>query len=193
MNGPGITSRSLALNFPTPAALRPPRLMTPRLRAFDHLRLPLAYLRSWSHRRATLRACQHPAWQPSGARSVAGGCLKISNGWGSQKGVRSRPVLAGKPPRSAGRYCIRLSRVFTRAVSWARLRLARLASERLRCDQASPAGRRSFLRPGAGRPDQDSAEQADHLTGDPAAPCAGMPMSGLDIAVLWAGARVNSS
>jgi hypothetical protein len=45
-----------------------------------------------------------------------------------------------KPSRSAGRYCIRLSRVFARAVSWARLRLARLARERLRRDQASPAG-----------------------------------------------------
>jgi len=44
--------------------------------------------------------------------------------------VKSSPVLARKPSRSAGRYCIRLSRVFTRAVSWARLRLAMLARDR---------------------------------------------------------------
>ena len=49
-------------------------------------------------------------------------------------------MLARKPSRSAGRYCIRLSRVFTSAVCWARLRLARLASERLRCDQTSSTG-----------------------------------------------------
>src|SRR6266516_6222226 len=41
MNAPGITSRPPPLHFPTPAALRPPRLMTLRLRASDHLRLPL--------------------------------------------------------------------------------------------------------------------------------------------------------
>jgi hypothetical protein len=44
---------------------------------------------------------------------------------GVTEGVRSRPVLAGKPSSRPGRYCIRLSRVLTRAVSWARLRLAR--------------------------------------------------------------------
>src|SRR5450755_564059 len=33
--------------------------------------------------------------------------------------------------------------------------------------------RRSFVRPGAGGPDQDSTEQADHLAGAPAVPCAG--------------------
>jgi hypothetical protein len=38
-------------------------------------------------------------------------------------------VLARKPSSSAGRYCIRLSLVFTRAVSSARLRLARLARD----------------------------------------------------------------
>jgi hypothetical protein len=36
-------------------------------------------------------------------------------------------VLARNPPRRSGRY-IRLSRVFTWAVSWATLRLARFAS-----------------------------------------------------------------
>ena len=30
-------------------------------------------------------------------------------------------MLARKPSRSAGRYCIRLSRVLTRAVSWAQV------------------------------------------------------------------------
>jgi hypothetical protein len=39
----------------------------------------------------------------------------------------------------------------------------------------SAGTRRSFLRPGAGGSDQDSTEQADHLTGDPAVPCAGPP------------------
>jgi hypothetical protein len=57
-----------------------------------------------------------------------------------QKGLRSRPVLARKPSRRPGRYCIRLSRVLTSVVSWPRLRLARLARDRLRCDYTSPAG-----------------------------------------------------
>jgi hypothetical protein len=42
---------------------------------------------------------------------------------GLPKGVRSSLVLARNPSRSAGRYCIRLSRVLTSAISWARLRL----------------------------------------------------------------------
>ena len=50
-------------------------------------------------------------------------------GWRSlrrlQKGVRSSLVPARKPSRRPGRYCIRLSRVFTSAVSWAMSRLAR--------------------------------------------------------------------
>jgi hypothetical protein len=54
--------------------------------------------------------------------------------------VRSRRVLARNPSRSPGRYCIRLSRVFTSAVSWARFRLMRLARDRLRCDQTSSTG-----------------------------------------------------
>src|SRR6266567_962723 len=53
---------------------------------------------------------------------------------GLQNGLKSSLVLARKPSMSAGRYCIRLSRVLTRTVSWARLRLARLARDRFRCD-----------------------------------------------------------
>ena len=59
---------------------------------------------------------------------------------GLQKGARSRPVLARKPSRSAGRYCIRLSRVFTRAVSCARLRLARLARDLFKWDHTGSDG-----------------------------------------------------
>ena len=44
----------------------------------------------------------------------------------------------------AGRYCIRLSRVLIRAVSWARLRLARLACDRLRWDQTGSTGLSSW-------------------------------------------------
>jgi hypothetical protein len=43
-------------------------------------------------------------------------------------------VLARNPFRRTGRYCIRLSWVLTSAVSWARLRLARLASDLFRSD-----------------------------------------------------------
>ena len=55
---------------------------------------------------------------------------------GVQKGVRSSLVLASNPSRSPGRYCICFSRVLTGAVSWARLRLARLASDLFRCDHS---------------------------------------------------------
>ena len=64
------------------------------------------------------------------------GAAKDLQLWELRKGVRSSPVLARKPSRRPGRYCIRLSRVLTRAVSWLRLRLARLARDRLRMDQA---------------------------------------------------------
>ena len=52
-------------------------------------------------------------------------------------GGRSRPVLARKPSMRPGRYCIRLSRVFTSAVSWSRLCLVRLARDLFRCDQTA--------------------------------------------------------
>jgi hypothetical protein len=45
-------------------------------------------------------------------------------------------VLAGRP----GRYCIRLSRVLTSAVGWARLRLARQASVTTPRGRANPVG-----------------------------------------------------
>jgi hypothetical protein len=44
-------------------------------------------------------------------------------------------VLARRPSSRPGRYCIRVSRILARTVSWARLRLARLASDRFRWDQ----------------------------------------------------------
>jgi hypothetical protein len=64
-----------------------------------------------------------------------------------------REVQAGagqEPAEEAGRYCIRLSRVLTRAVSCARLRLARLASDRLRCDQTSSLPRTQAQPPPSG-------------------------------------------
>src|SRR5690242_5910306 len=60
--------------------------------------------------------------------------------WVLLKGVRSSPVEARKPPSRPGRYCIRRSRVLTSTVSWARLRLARLARDRLSCDQICSTG-----------------------------------------------------
>ena len=66
--------------------------------------------------------------------------LKLCDGRGYKKGVRSSRVLARKPPMRPGRYCIRFRRVLTRVVSWLRLRLARLARERLRCDHTSSTG-----------------------------------------------------
>jgi hypothetical protein len=59
---------------------------------------------------------------------------------GLQKGVRSRQVLARKLSRRPGLYCIRLSRVLASAVSSGKLRLARLARDRLRWDQACSGG-----------------------------------------------------
>ena len=44
-------------------------------------------------------------------------CLTIFNCEGYGRGMRSRPVLARKPSRRPGRYCIRRSRVLTSAVS----------------------------------------------------------------------------
>src|SRR3954471_18401075 len=53
--------------------------------------------------------------------------LKIINSGCYRNGPNSRPVLARKPTRSPERYCIRLSRVFTSAVSSAMVCLVRLA------------------------------------------------------------------
>ncbi len=49
-------------------------------------------------------------------------------------------MLARKLSRRPGLYCIRLSQVLASAVSSGRLRLARLARDRLRWDQACSAG-----------------------------------------------------
>jgi hypothetical protein len=45
-----------------------------------------------------------------------------------------------RKPSRPGRYCIRLSRVFTSAVSWLMLRSARLRKDRLRCDHMGSTG-----------------------------------------------------
>ena len=49
-------------------------------------------------------------------------------------------MLARNPSSRAGRYCIRLSWVFTSAVSWLMLSLARLARDPFRCEQTSSTG-----------------------------------------------------
>jgi hypothetical protein len=75
--------------------------------------------------------CCPGRWSTSGLTILKGGL---------QNGVRSRQVLATNRSRRPGRYCIRLSRVFTSSVSRAILRLARLAGDRLRCDQTPSTG-----------------------------------------------------
>lgn len=58
-------------------------------------------------------------------------------------GLRWLDVEAGlgyEPSMRPGRYCIRFRRVFTSAVSWSRLCLARLAADLFRCDHASSTG-----------------------------------------------------
>jgi hypothetical protein len=53
--------------------------------------------------------------------------LKSFNGGGYKKGVRSSPVLARKLAMRPRRCCIRVSRVFSGAIGWPRLRSAGLA------------------------------------------------------------------
>jgi hypothetical protein len=65
-------------------------------------------------------------------------------------GSRSRRVLARNPSRRPVRYCIRVSRVLAMVVSWAMLRLARLARDRFRWDQTSSTGLSSWHRAVAG-------------------------------------------
>ena len=72
------------------------------------------------------------------------GALTIINGGGYTKGARSRPAPARKPASSAGRYCIRLSRVLTSAVSSAMECLVRLASDRFRCAHTRSTGLSSW-------------------------------------------------
>ena len=54
---------------------------------------------------------------------------------GLQRGVKSSLVPARKPSMRPARCCIRLSRVFTSAVSWPMSRLARLARDLFRTDR----------------------------------------------------------
>jgi hypothetical protein len=67
---------------------------------------------------------------------IKGGCYR--------NGPNSSPVLARKPASSAGRYCIRFSRVFTSAVSSAMVCLVRLASDRFRCAHTGSTGLSSW-------------------------------------------------
>jgi hypothetical protein len=87
---------------------------------------------------------------------------------GLPKGVRFRRVLARKPSRRPGRYCIRLSRVFTSAVSSVMLRLARLARDLLRCDQTCSTGLSSCAYGGSWQTVSQSraATQLAHRTAD---------------------------
>src|SRR3954462_8418792 len=73
-------------------------------------------------------------------RRYRDGALTITNGGSYRKGPNSSPVLARNPTRSLGRYCIRLSRVFTRTVSSAMVCLVRFASALFRCDHTDSTG-----------------------------------------------------
>ena len=55
-------------------------------------------------------------------------------------GAKSRPVFAMYPSIRLGRYCMRLSRVLTSAVSWSMPCLARLARDRFRWDHTASTG-----------------------------------------------------
>jgi competence protein ComEC len=70
--------------------------------------------------------------------------LKPFKAGGYRKGPKSSPVLARKPASSRGRYCIRLSRVFTSAVSSVMVCLVRLASDRFRCAHTGSTGLSSW-------------------------------------------------
>ncbi len=70
--------------------------------------------------------------------------LKIFKGWCYRNGPKPSPVLARKPVSSARRYCIRLSRVFTSAVSSVMSCLVRFASDRFRCDHTGSTGLSSW-------------------------------------------------
>ena len=66
--------------------------------------------------------------------------LRIIRGGGYRNGSNSSPVLARKPISNAGRYCIRLSRVFTSAGSSPMVCLVRFARDRFRCDHTGSTG-----------------------------------------------------
>jgi integrase-like protein len=70
--------------------------------------------------------------------------LTIFKGWCYKNGPKPSPVLVRNPVSSAGRYCIRLSRVFTSAVSSVMVCLVRLASDRFRWAQTGSTGLSSW-------------------------------------------------
>src|SRR3954452_10910210 len=78
------------------------------------------------------------------AVAVGSEALTIFKGGCYRNGPYSSPVLARKPASSAGRYCIRLSRVFTSAVSSAMVCLVRLARDRFRCAHTGSTGLSSW-------------------------------------------------
>src|SRR3954447_5424277 len=101
------------------------------------------YVRSSTVGAAELRFCR---WS-----SLAGKCpdwpffgLTSFKVGGYRNGPRSSPVLARKPASSAARYCIRLSRVFTSAVSSVMVCLVRLASDRFRWAHTRSTGLSSW-------------------------------------------------
>jgi hypothetical protein len=67
-----------------------------------------------------------------------------SKGRGLQQGCEVQVSAGQEPLEEAGLVVHPLGRVFTSAVSWARLRLARLARDRLRWDQTSSTGLSSW-------------------------------------------------
>src|SRR4051812_23936711 len=70
--------------------------------------------------------------------------LTIIKKGGYRNGANSRRVLPRNPASRPGRYCIRLSRVFTSTVSSAMVCLVRLASDRFRCAQSDSTGLSSW-------------------------------------------------
>jgi hypothetical protein len=75
-------------------------------------------------------------WRGKPLTIVKSGCYR--------NGPCSSPVLPRNPASRPGRYCIRLSRVFTRAVSSAMVCLVRLARDRFRCAQTGSTGLSSW-------------------------------------------------
>jgi Helix-turn-helix domain len=73
-------------------------------------------------------------------RATVAHALKIIKGGRYRNGPNSSPVPARNPTSSPGRYCIRLSRVFTSTVSSAMVCLVRFASDRFRCAQTGSTG-----------------------------------------------------
>ena len=79
------------------------------------------------------------AWY-SGADADSGVALTIFKGLGYRDGPNSSPGAGEEAGQQRGRYCIRLRRVFTSAVSSARVCLVRLASDRFRVTTPAPPG-----------------------------------------------------